>query len=311
MRDDRGSWYLLTGLVLGLAFGLVYAWVISPRVYGDTSPAYLRADFKDRYRAMIALAFAANGNLPRAQARLNLLGDPDIAGALARQAERAGTDGSSPQEAQALSHLAAALGQQETSLPSIQAPAGSPSSATQTPPPPAAAASPQAPQTAEPVAAVEVPASTQGAGPAPTPGAQASISSGAGEVTATPVSEAAPTRTPTPTLAALFVLEESSLICDPDLGQPLIQVLTQDKNGDPVPGVEVLVVWEGGEDHFFTGLKPELGPGYADFSMVPGTAYTLRLAAGGQPVPDLSPAECESESGESYWGSWQLLFTQP
>jgi hypothetical protein len=75
--------------------------------------------------------------------------------------------------------------------------------------------------------------------------------------------------------------------------------------------VEVTVVWEGGEDRFFTGLKPEKGPGYADFSMEPGVVYTLQLASGGQPVPDLSAAGCESESGESYWGSWSLVFARP
>ena len=29
-QERRGPWYLLTGLVLGLAFGLVFAWVVSP-----------------------------------------------------------------------------------------------------------------------------------------------------------------------------------------------------------------------------------------------------------------------------------------
>ncbi|MBI1865988.1 MAG: HD-GYP domain-containing protein, partial [Nitrospirae bacterium] len=42
--------------------------------------------------------------------------------------------------------------------------------------------------------------------------------------------------------------------------------------------IEIVVVWDAGEDHFFTGLKPELGQGYADFTMTEGVSYTLRLA---------------------------------
>ncbi|HEX9616177.1 MAG TPA: hypothetical protein VGA03_02085 [Anaerolineales bacterium] len=307
MKDARGSWYLLTGLVLGLAFGLVFAWVISPRAYGDTSPAFLRADFKDRYRAMIAVSFAANGNLPRAQARLNLLGDPDNTMAVAEQAQRAVADGSSPQEAQALELLAAALGEGTTPLPVTQEASGSAPQPSATPSRPALVVSPEVLPTDSPAAVVIVATDPPDAGSSPTTGTPASGAVRTGAVTATPLA----TRTPTPTPGAPFILEESTFICDRDLGQPLIQVLTQDSAGEPVPGVEVVVIWEGGEDHFFTGLKPELGLGYADFSMAPGTVYSLRLAAGGQPVPDLASAECETESGSRYWGSWLLVFTQP
>jgi len=45
-----GHWYLLTGLLIGLALGLVYAWKISPVRYVDTDPAALRADFNDQLR---------------------------------------------------------------------------------------------------------------------------------------------------------------------------------------------------------------------------------------------------------------------
>jgi hypothetical protein len=71
-----------------------------------------------------------------------------------------------------------------------------------------------------------------------------------------------------------------------------------------------LVSWEGGEDSFFTGLKPELGLGYADYSMTPGVVYSLRLVQGGEQVSDLIASECESSSGERYWGSWLLTFAQ-
>jgi hypothetical protein len=120
-----------------------------------------------------------------------------------------------------------------------------------------------------------------------------------------------PTRTPSPTPGAPFALKSEELSCKPDQGAPLMIVQTNDAAGQGVPSVEVVVAWEGGENHFFTGLKPELGLGYADFTMTPGVVYTLRLAEGGQVIPNLTPAECEGQDGGRYWGSWLLVFTQP
>ncbi|MFQ5616788.1 MAG: hypothetical protein ACE5GO_10085, partial [Anaerolineales bacterium] len=84
-QNKRGPWYLLTGLIIGITIGVLYAWSISPIKYVDTEPASLREDFKEEYRALIAAAYAANRDLARAQARLTLLEDPDIADTLAAQ----------------------------------------------------------------------------------------------------------------------------------------------------------------------------------------------------------------------------------
>jgi hypothetical protein len=75
--------------------------------------------------------------------------------------------------------------------------------------------------------------------------------------------------------------------------------------------VEAIATWSGGEQLFYTGLKPELGTGYADIEMTVGITYTLRLAGAGQSVPDLATFECEKSGGERYWGSWLLTFIQP
>jgi hypothetical protein len=84
-----------------------------------------------------------------------------------------------------------------------------------------------------------------------------------------------------------------------------------DAAGQGVPGVEVLVVWDTGEDRFYTGLKPELGSGYGDFAMTEGVQYTVRLAEAGALVTGLQAQNCTGESGESYPGSWALDFVQP
>ena len=37
MRDEeRGHWYLLTGLILGFVLGLLYAWLVQPVKFVDT-----------------------------------------------------------------------------------------------------------------------------------------------------------------------------------------------------------------------------------------------------------------------------------
>jgi hypothetical protein len=58
-------------------------------------------------------------------------------------------------------------------------------------------------------------------------------------------------------------------------------------------------------------VKPEVNLGYADFEMTPGVDYTLHLAEGGQLIPNLTAPECTADSGESYWGSWRLVFSPP
>ncbi len=74
-----------------------------------------------------------------------------------------------------------------------------------------------------------------------------------------------PTRTATPTQGAPYIVEEQDLVCDPNIKEPLIQVVMLDAARQQVPGVELVVNWDGGENSFFTGLKPELGAGLRRF----------------------------------------------
>jgi hypothetical protein len=300
-REERGPWYLLTGLVIGVALGLAYAWVYKPVVYEKTSPASLGTEYKNQYRALIAAAFAADGNLPRAQARLGLLSDQDPPGAVAVQAQNWLAE--KRPEAQALGMLASALGQGT-------APAPQPSRTVSAAVPPSSKLSPVPPLTTTGTQTVAVTSSlTQGTatGSASQTG-PASTSPG----TAAPTITLLPTRTATPTPGAPFYLKDIRPVCDVTLLKtPLIIVEAYDVAGEPVPGIEVIVQWEAGEDHFYTGLKPELGLGYADFTMQPRVTYTLQLAGGGKPVPGIISNECESPSHDRYWGSWKLEFAQP
>ncbi|GAB4533918.1 MAG: hypothetical protein Fur0018_23600 [Anaerolineales bacterium] len=288
-RDSAPAWYLLTGLLLGVLMGLFYAWVISPVAYVDVPPDTLQAAYKDHYRAMIALAYAADGNVQRAQARLALLMDEDPLGALAAQAQRTLAGNDSDHAAAALGELAAVLGgvpqaALATPLSSRPAPLSSP---TRLPSP-----------TLAPPTATVPPAATKTPAPvfSPTPGA-----------TFTPL----PTLPPTATPGAPFVLDARTLVCEPAWERALIRVVVKDAAGQPVPGVGALIRWDGTEETFFTGLKPELGAGVADFEMTPGVSYTLVVGQGGQLITDIQAAECQGAYGGRHWGSWMLVFVQP
>jgi hypothetical protein len=68
----------------------------------------MRADYKDLYRATIAQAYAATGDLARAESRLALLQDEDPVFALGTQAQQMLAVGEA-YDARALALLAAAL----------------------------------------------------------------------------------------------------------------------------------------------------------------------------------------------------------
>jgi hypothetical protein len=293
MREERGPWYLLTGLVIGVIIGLVYAWRVAPVKYVDTSPATMRQDFKDQYRALIASAFAADNDLARAQARLDLLKDPDSAQSVAIQAQQALAGGKSPAEAHALGLLAVALS--NIASPS-QSTGSSPVPTTPVPIP-----------SATPLPATATPSPTKSPA-SPSPGTAISVT-----VTATVAAfTLPPSLTPTPTSGAPFVLSgDAKQVCDATLKQPLIMVEAKDAAGQPVPGVEILVNWPGNQDHFFTGLKPEHGPGYGDYVMTPDVTYTIHVADGGQQVPGLKASTCTATGGSQFLGSWSLVFVQP
>jgi len=284
----RPAWQVvgitLVGLALGLALGLLYAWVLAPVKYVDTAPTSLRADFKDQFRLMIAAAHAANGNLPRAQARLVYLGDPDPAGALMEQSRRSGG-----QAAVALAGLAQEIGPSVAAEPSqtVTIPA------TETTLPRSSASPTPAPRGTR-------------VGPTPT-------------LTATDLPSSTPrsTFTPRPTLTATatpgspFALVSQEVVCDEDLQPGLLEVDVRDADGRPVAGAELLIAWQGGQESFFTGLKPGLGDGYADYTMQQGIVYSLRLAMESETASNLTIPACEGADGTPFGGGIRLEFEQP
>ena len=111
MRQGRGSLYLLTGLLIGVILGLAYAWLVHPVHRGKVTPEVMRQEDKDRYRSLIAIAFLSEGDLVRARARLETLGESDSNQSLLDQAQRLETQGNATEEVRALLTLVKALNQ--------------------------------------------------------------------------------------------------------------------------------------------------------------------------------------------------------
>lgn len=285
--------YIILALLIGLGLGLTYSWLISPVTYVDANPAILRSDFKDQYRSVIAASYASTHNLPRARARLALLGDADSTGELSAQAQRMLASGESAEVVQPLAQLARDLELGTASLPitntpfvavvntpSIEAPFTdtTPTESTETQP------------TLLPTASFEQ---------TPLPPQQLF----------TPT--ARPTFTVIPQPGEPFTLIGQEPVCDPKLPPGLMQITLIDSRRRQVAGIEIVVTWAEGEDHFFTGFKPELGNGYADFIMAAGTVYSVRVAEGGAFVSSLFVPTCTDSNGADYLGGLSLTFQQP
>ena len=92
----------------------------------------------------------------------------------------------------------------------------------------------------------------------------------------------------------------------------LIQVFVFNAADEGVSAVRVEVsITDGGVESFFTGFYPEISPGYADYAMVEGMTYNLRVGSTGQLVQNLSVPQCKNKDGEAFLGSIQLVFKQP
>lgn len=288
MTLKRFPWIWVLALMIGFGLGLTYTWVISPVQYIDAEPHTLRDDFKDHYRSAIAAAYASDADLDRARARLALLRDPYPPQALAAQAQRMVAVGESPDAVQQVAMLASALeGKVSDSSPVVV-----------TPTPPDANE-----PTIQPLS--DVPTNTITATPL--------VSGIEPTSTLVPILTATPrpTRTTTPTLGAPYQLVGQDTLCDQELAEGLLQIFVTNTSRKQIPGAEIIITWNDGEEHIFTGLKPELHHGYADYLMDPDVIFSVRMKDGGTPATDLSVPDCTDADGNPYFGGIRISFQRP
>jgi hypothetical protein len=221
----------------------------------------------------VSLAYAQDGDLPRARGRIEALNVVDPAEVVSVQADLAMSEGEDPTTIRALTNLAVALG-------------GQPQSAL------IFAGTPVAPATVTPTLTPTLTATPTPLMPAISP---SPLSGGP-----------TPTITPTPILSYELVAQHE--ICSDEYPTELLEVYVRDEERAGMPGIEVLVQWAGGEDRFFTGLKPEVDVGYADFEMTPGETYMVSLANLSEPVVGLAAETCYTESGTPVTTTYRLVF---
>lgn len=278
-KTPRLAWVslLFIGLLIGLAGGLAYAWLVNPIVYSDVSPARLAADYRAEYILLVSQNYVATGNWPQAQARLMALDSPDVTVEVTTQFEQYLREGRPAGQVRALAMVAAQLGSRSPAL-SLFGP---------TPLPPAV--------TPLPTATVPTLTPTPQATPSPT---RRPTNTPTLPPTVTPLITATPSPPP------VYRLLAQEQLCDPAGTVTKIAVEAVDGLLQPLPGVEIVVRWDEGEDHFFTGFKPELGLGYGDFAMSPDISYAVYLAEGSPTVSGLQIEPCDN----GFVGGWRLVF---
>jgi hypothetical protein len=293
------------GVVLGLAVGLFITWQVWPVEYYDTDPIDLRQEHKDDYVVMIAAAYAQDGDLEGASARLEELGFDEPTKVVLGLFQRYG-DAGYIGETSSLARLAYDLGIEDVALlPYIEQPTATPEP-TDTPEPTATeTAAPPPPPTVTPTEVPPEPTATATETP---PEATPTATEPPPTPTNTPA--APPEDTPTPTVAVDFdyqLVERSDLGCTSDGDGDYILVQVNDENGRGVAGVQVLVKGPGVEDSFFTGLKPEVDPGFADFLVTTPDTYTVEVMDGDSQVARGLTFDDDCPSATPH-RSWRVVF---
>jgi hypothetical protein len=291
----NSTFHVIFALLTGLGLGLAYSWLISPVTYVDASPAILRVDFKDQYRSVIAASYASTQDLPRARARLELLGDVDPIGELSAQAQRLLASGEPFENVRPLAQLATDLQQGFASVTLTRMPIAE------------VINTPTLLTLETPFIETPIPTETFVVEEPTLSFEQTLVIPQQPLSTSTP----RPTSLPNPVASAPFTLVGQDTVCDQTIKEGLLQVILMDSRRRQVPGIRVIVTWEQGEDHFFTGLKPELGNGYADFIMKADAIYSVRVVEGGSFVPNITPPTCTDPNGTNYMGGLLLTFQQP
>lgn len=262
----------LLGLIIGLGGALYYAWVVSPIVYIDASPSRFSEKYKEEYIYLVSESYAVNGNWEQTSERLAALGDEALPERINAQLEGYLRAQRPAADIEHLAQLAQKLGAEGAAV-ALFAPEAA--AATETPTPPATIE----PSTTPTLTAV----------PTHTP-----------QPSATPSPTTAPSATPQPN----YRLLAQERVCERNTAVTRIEVETLDALLNQLPGVEVIVRWDNGEDHFFTGFKPEEGAGYGDFAMTPGTSYSVMLVDGSPEISGLRIEPCDN--GQD--GGWRLSF---
>ena len=285
---------VLIGLAIGFAVSVYFAWIVEPVSYTEASPARMSDRHQAEYILLVSQAFEAGADWERTQERLAALAlaDDQIPQAVNDQLAEFLRQGESGDRMRSLALLARRLGVESAAV-DVFVPPGA-----------------ESPGQLAPEATVAAPIAAA-PGSAATAGATSAPESVDVETTPLPAATALPSPTPTirpsPTAVPVYRLLSREPVCQPESPVHRLEVIAVDSSLEPLPAAEIIVIWDEGNDHFFTGFQPEKGLGYGDFEMEPGVEYTVMMADGSQLVTGLGITTCGDEQG-GLPGGWQLTF---
>jgi hypothetical protein len=264
---------------LGLALGVLLSWVLRQATGSGAELAELPIADKEQYTVLVGAAYALEGDLPRAQGRLEALGVPNSRQWVADLADRALTSGWAKADIEALAALAHGLGVESPRLAAYLVTPTMPPTDTPVPtataPPTATATATPVPPTETPLAPTETPIPAPTETPLPAPTDTPLPPTEAPRPTSPPIptnTRVPPTATSTPKPAGptwtwsawLVGPGQDSQRCDWGLLQ--IRVTVKDAAGNQLPGVWIYDRYSG--KYRVTGHKgddPFWGPGEAEF----------------------------------------------
>ncbi len=278
-RRPFSIWGLLFGVIAGIAGGLVYAWILNPRIEVQTAPWQLNKQDRANYIAAITLRYSYDGDLNGAVESLLALkspGDPiqevaDVACELATNGyAQTGTGLRALQSMMQFYQLQGRKGCADNLI-----------------------------SLGQPTVVVQVDVATPTAQPpatkTPTPESPAQ---------ATPTQ---PAFIPTVQPKTSYTIATIRTDCDAQ-ASGVIEVRVQDDAGDGVPGQAIKVRWDTGDSTFYTGMKPERGPDYADFQMEAGKSYTVEMPGQSDPSQPLVATPCNTADGKQVLTLYRVYF---
>jgi hypothetical protein len=280
----------------------------------------LRPQDKEQYLRLIALAFAHNNDEVQARERLANLEEPAIESSVVKLTEKYIEQDHDIRDIKALVTLSRALGQTTSVMVAFVATPTPEPTATATPAPTPTARPTRTPTPSTPIPTATTtftPSPTSTSSPTPTDTAVPTLTATRTPTgTATPTSTSTATPTPTPGPDSPFGVAQSVVLCAEDEAteEGLLRIYVRDRLNVGVPGVKITVIWSGGQDSFYTGFKPEIDPGYADFRMRPGQRYQVELtgleSVGDLPEVNIDDSTLCPDSPDEIDPSWQIVFQQ-
>jgi hypothetical protein len=238
---------ILALFILGLIFGVAYAWLIDPVRITEASPAQVTEVYRHAWIMMAAEALAQDGDWDRTRARLDTLRDPALPQTVKTLFAQIDAQGSRA-AARALAQLADRLGARTAEMSVYLV-------------------TPVITPTPNPTRTSTISPGERST-PGPTPRSTATTP------TATPQ---AVTPLPVPTYNPGYQIISQIAECTRATATPQIRVTVQDAAGQGLAGVTIWITWDGGADRFVTGLKPEINAGYGDFDMLRDRNYNVSI----------------------------------